>query len=237
MLETKPDVVSRIETADLVHHRLFLASPQYGGMCHTIFARSLSDLSGVCAKYGVPFRPCFYLNESFIPRARNYCADTFLESGAEHLLFVDSDIGFKPEDAIELLVLQAQNPQFEVIGAAYKKKALDAGYTFNNEKPFDAGSTVPVEVRGIGTGFMMIRREVFVQLAEAFPQFKYTTDDDRPPFDGKEIMQFFTGEIDPVSRRYLTEDYWFSRRCEDIGIRTWLCPWMRLQHAGTFIFE
>ena len=96
---------------------------------------------------------------------------------------------------------------------------------------------MPVEVKGIGTGFMMIRREVFQKFDKAFPQYRYLTDDDHAPFNGKEIALYFQAEIDPVSRRYLSEDYWFSRRCQEIGVRTWLCPWMRLRHAGMFIFE
>jgi hypothetical protein len=38
------------------------------------------------------------------------------------------------------------------------------------------------------------------------------------------------------SKRYLSEDYKF---CQDViaaGQKIWLCPWMKLQHAGTYIF-
>lgn len=38
------------------------------------------------------------------------------------------------------------------------------------------------------------------------------------------------------SKRYLSEDYWFCQKVQELGLRTWLCPWMRTQHVGTYIF-
>jgi hypothetical protein len=38
------------------------------------------------------------------------------------------------------------------------------------------------------------------------------------------------------SKRYLSEDYWFCQKAQEAGIRTWFCPWMKLQHVGTYIF-
>ena len=41
----------------------------------------------------------------------------------------------------------------------------------------------------------------------------------------------------PIStKRYLSEDYWFCQKAQGIGLRTWFCPWMKLQHVGTYIF-
>lgn len=36
--------------------------------------------------------------------------------------------------------------------------------------------------------------------------------------------------------RYLSEDYKFCQDVINAGMHVWLCPWMKLQHAGTFIF-
>jgi hypothetical protein len=38
------------------------------------------------------------------------------------------------------------------------------------------------------------------------------------------------------SKRYLSEDYWFCQKAQDIGLKTWFCPWMKMQHVGTYIF-
>lgn len=38
------------------------------------------------------------------------------------------------------------------------------------------------------------------------------------------------------SKRYLSEDYWFCQKVQRIGLKTWICPWMRTQHVGSYIF-
>ena len=39
-----------------------------------------------------------------------------------------------------------------------------------------------------------------------------------------------------TSKRYLSEDYWFCQLVRKMGLKVWLCPWMHLQHAGTYVF-
>jgi hypothetical protein len=46
----------------------------------------------------------------------------------------------------------------------------------------------------------------------------------------------YTAKAATRSKRYLSEDYWFSQKCQEIGLRTWLCPWMKLQHMGSYVF-
>jgi GT2 family glycosyltransferase len=51
------------------------------------------------------------------------------------------------------------------------------------------------------------------------------------------IHAFFDCIIDPESKRYLSEDYFFCRKARDIGLRIWTCPWMQLQHIGAYVFK
>ena len=107
----------------------------------------------------------------------------------------------------------------------------------------------PVEVLEIGTGFMMCRREVFSQWKEAYPQFQYKPDHNRSEhFKGdRYIHAYFDTVIDnekymPMgssnqSDRYLSEDYAFCQLARHIGIKIWLCPWMKLGHIGTYVFD
>ena len=107
----------------------------------------------------------------------------------------------------------------------------------------------PVEVLEIGTGFMMCRREVFAQWKEAYPQFQYKPDHNRSEhFKGdRYIHAYFDTVIDndkymPMgssnqSDRYLSEDYAFCQLARHIGIKIWLCPWMKLGHIGTYVFD
>jgi hypothetical protein len=253
----------KVPVEELRKRKLFLATPMYGGQCAGMFARSVADLTALCTHYGIGLQMYFLFNESLITRARNYCCDEFIRSDATHMMFIDSDIGFNPNDVLALLALQDDDSEYDVIGGPYPKKciswekvkmAVDKGFADedpNNLEKFvgdyvfnpkgGAGSIPigePVEVLEIGTGFMMVRKKTLLKFTEKFPQYSYRPDHVRTEhFDGtREIMQFFQAEIDPVSKRYLSEDYWFCQKIQELGMKTWFCPWMKLQHVGTYIF-
>jgi hypothetical protein len=253
----------QINLDELRKNKLFIATPMYGGQCGGIFAKSIADLAALCAKHQIPLQLYFLFNESLITRARNYCCDEFMRSDAQHLMFIDSDIGFDPQDIIAMMALQIQNKDYDIIGGPYPKKciswekikhAVDKGvadenpgvlekyvgdYVFNPK----AGQTEillsePVEVLEIGTGFMLIKKEALLKFQEAYTQYLYRPDHVRTQhFDGsRKIMMYFQAEVDSKSERYLSEDYWFCQKAQEIGLKTWLCPWMRLQHLGSYIY-
>lgn len=46
-----------------------------------------------------------------------------------------------------------------------------------------------------------------------------------------------TGIAKPnYSNRYLSEDYMFCQWVRNAGLKVWLCPWMKLQHVGSYVF-
>lgn len=243
--------------------KLFLAVPMYGGQCCGMFAKSVADLTALCTHHGIQLQQYFLFNESLITRARNYCCDVFMRSECQHMMFIDSDIGFDPRDVLAMMALQIDKPEYSIIGGPYPKKciswekikhAVDKGvadqdpnvlekfvgdYVFNpKNQQSEIPLNEPVEVLEIGTGFMMITKEAMQTFYDSYPQYLYKPDHVRTEdFDGtREILQFFQAEIDPASKRYLSEDYWFCQKAQAIGLRTWFCPWMRLQHVGTYIF-
>jgi hypothetical protein len=47
----------------------------------------------------------------------------------------------------------------------------------------------------------------------------------------------FDTMIDPIDKRYLSEDYTFCRRWQKIGGDIWLDPSISLNHYGSFCFQ
>lgn len=255
----------KIELEKLRKNGLFVATPMYGGQCAGMFARSIADLSALCSQNGIPLQLYFLFNESLITRARNYCCDEFMRSQSKHLMFIDSDIGFNAQDVLALMALQTNEPEkYDIIGGPYPKKciswekikaAVDKGvadedpsvlekyvgdYVFNpkgGQQSIQIGE--PCEVLEIGTGFMMITKDAMQKFADTYKDLMYRPDHVRTEaFDGsREIMQYFQAEIDPKSKRYLSEDYWFCQKAQEAGLKTWFCPWMKMQHVGTYIFS
>lgn len=61
--------------------------------------------------------------------------------------------------------------------------------------------------------------------------------------DREDIPAIIKDELDLIktdagkkSKRYLSEDYWFSQKCQELNLGTYLCPWMKLQHMGAMVF-
>lgn len=248
---------------ELRKRRLFVAAPMYGGQCAGMFTKSIANLSSICTANGISLQYYFLFNESLITRARNYCVDEFLRSNATHLMFIDSDIGFEAQDVLAMMALQSDESEYDVLCGPYPKKciawekilqAVNAGKADQNPNELEkyVGDYVfnpksgtgkiplgePCEVREGGTGFMMIRRATFDKYREAFPELSYKPDHVRTKhFDGtREIHAYFDCIIDPETKRYLSEDYMFCYNVQKMGGKVWLCPWMRLQHVGSFIF-
>lgn len=243
--------------------KIFLATPMYGGQCHGAYTKALADLMILCTKHQIDVKLFFMFNESLITRARNYLADEFLRSGYDYLLFIDSDIHFEAQDVLVMSHFAIKNEDMDIVCGPYPKKAIswekikqavDRGfadknpllleefvgdYVFNpTEEITSFKIDEPVQVKEGGTGFMLIKRKVFEAFDKAFPERMYKPDHVRTKnFDGsREIMAYFDCVIDPVSKRYLSEDYMFCQYARDIGLKVWMLPWVKLKHAGTYIF-
>ena len=94
---------------------------------------------------------------------------------------------------------------------------------------------------------MLIKKQVFNDFREAYPQFAYTPDHNRSEhFTGdRDIHAYFDtvidsdaylGDISGKSNRYLSEDYFFCQFVRRLGYKIWLCPWMKIGHMGSYIF-
>jgi len=255
-----------IDLEILRKRKLFIATPMYGGQCHGMYTKSTADLAKLCTHYGIEVKFFYLFNESLITRARNYCVDEFMRSDYTHLMFIDSDIGFDPNDVLTMLALMdTDNPDNDkhIMCGPYPKKtiawekikrAVDKGYADDNPgelerfvgdyvfNPTEGQRQVrldePVKVLEGGTGFMMITKQAFDKFAEAYPDYSYKPDHVRTKhFDGsREIMMYFQALIDEKSKRYLSEDYMFCQWMREIGEDTWLCPWMKLLHTGSYTF-
>ncbi len=96
-----------------------------------------------------------------------------------------------------------------------------------------------LSVKHIGTGFMMIKREVLEKMSDAFPELKY--DDDINVLQGTEndhLYAFFNCEIHKLSgkQHYLSEDFMFCKRWSDLGNEIFADITIPLTHTGTHSF-
>ena len=236
---------------------LFIATPMYGGMCAGKYTASMLKLIPALESRGWKYTFLFRFNESLIDRARNALAANFLVGDCTHLLFIDADIGFEPEDIIKMVqadkdvicgIYPSKAINWRTVGDAARKGVPDedlhkhTGTWVVNFVNYDGNATVkvdePFEVWNGGTGMMLIKRQVLKDLENTIERYRVNEADEiMRKFEGKGIPRFFATSIDPISGVLLSEDYHFCRLWREAGGKVWAAPWVRLAHVGTYIFE
>jgi hypothetical protein len=90
-----------------------------------------------------------------------------------------------------------------------------------------------------GTGFQLIKRNVFERMIKAYPETKYKALHafPRPSQPSDNLYALFDCMIDPETGVYLSEDYAFCRRWRAIGGEIWLDLQSQLTHTGSYSFR
>ncbi|HTK36691.1 MAG TPA: hypothetical protein VL358_15580 [Caulobacteraceae bacterium] len=227
---------------------VLLATPCYGGMANILFFNSVLRLQKACQARGLKLEVLLTGGDALITRARSRIATDFLrQTDHSHLLFVDADIGFDPEHLFRLLkadkplvggVYPLKTLHWDKIPEAVRRGARDLqaaalGYVVRFLPNPD--QTVALEdgfgpVAYVGTGFMLIAREVLETLAAAHPELHCSIDDVNA--ESKATVMFFDTMIDPATNEHLSEDYAFCKRWRDCGGEIWADFQSPMSHIG-----
>ena len=253
----------KIDLNKLRESKFFIATPCYGGALTEPYFRSTIKLMTWFNGHKVPLAFGTIANESLVTRARNVLLAYFLNSDYTHLMFIDADIEFQVDDILKLWL----HDKDVVVGAYPKKGvnwshikesvildpskeltpnqigALGSDYAINFKFMDRENKQVKVEnglieLHDAGTGFMMIKRKAIDSIIEHYPEIKYVNDVQMGGVDLKDkFYALFDTMIDPIDKRYLSEDYTFCRRWQEMKGQIWLDPSISLNHYGSFCFQ
>ncbi|MBN8749379.1 Uncharacterised protein [Xylophilus ampelinus] len=246
-----------LDPAALSAIRPFVATPSHSGALSSLYVRSLLGLVNLAWAHGFAMQTRFLDGDSLIPRARNRLAAEFMADPRwTHLFWIDADIGFEPDAALRLLL-----SGHDVVAGVYPYKldgwpeqglaqALPAGST---RADFDArharyplnaaGPALEVDADGFAevldapTGFMLIARTVLEKMAMAMPELRYTPDAGDHANAHLPHWRFFDTLAEPGGGRYLSEDFAFCRRWQQLGGRVLVDLRSRLAHQGTHTWQ
>ena len=211
--------------------RVHICMPCYGGMLTEQTFMSYIKWANTCRQLGIDWTMETMTNESLISRARNTLVAKFLNNpDSTHLMFVDADIGWEPWHLLVLL-----DRQKDVIGGLYPMKSLPVKWCVNGFDGAEEGADGLQEVSKTGTGFMLIKRDVFDKL-NAHPATKPFANDIGLPVELNPHMKTY---FDTAVRenRYYSEDWTFCENWRDLGGKVWVDKRILLRHTGTYVFD
>lgn len=226
---------------------LVVGTPCYGGMMCTEYTQSILALKEGLDASGHKLTCIFLGNESLIQRGRNTIAHHFLKTDASHLLFVDADQKFRPADVANMIradkdIIVGPVPMKGInwerirMGATLGFKNLSNLSGIFNITPLDghemSDPNQPFQIKHGGTGFMLIKREVFDKLKQ-FTQTYTNGGSSIPP--GEAVFDFF--QVAVKDKQLLSEDYNFCDNYRSIGGTIWAAPWCELGHFGSYCFS
>ena len=166
---------------------------------HSRCAFSLYNLGKALSKAGIE-HSLFLSPGTLIANQRHELVKAAQEWGATHVMFIDSDIVFKPSHVIELI-----NFNEPIVGAAYSKRIEPVIPTawhkiddWNTHVKLQEQTDSHIQVEAMALGFCLIELSVFDKL-------------DLPWF----ILGFNNGQ-------YTGEDIEFFRNCKNNNIPVWL---------------
>lgn len=214
---------------------LFLCTPTHDGRVHIPYHQG-------CLRTTAAFHERIQIAHRagpILPRNRDLLTDGFLDSPATHMLCVDSDIGFGPEQVQALLDLR-----LPFVAGTYSKKQqnreIPADYTGETRgEPFAtlfaSGQRGPVidkplwKSKHVPAGFMLIERGTIERMAGAYRQLQYQVNQ----------VGLITGLWSPEFQQgvsYAGEDVAFCRRWTALGGEIWMHRGVVVEHHGDQVY-
>lgn len=221
---------------DLSPFNLLIVTPSMDGSVDLNYQNSLKYTEKLIEEHGGKCSAYFVKYVSDIAYARAKLFSEFVRKKEfTHLLFIDADMGFHPQEVAYFLLLQR-----DFISAVGPKKTYPIEFAYNMND--DNGNLVPLyheldtnvaEVPFVGGAFVMISRNCANRLAESYPELQYYSPDGKIEY----------GVFDPViltengQKRRLSEDYAFCHRWKKIGGKIEAKLDAHLTHTGYHTFE
>tara|TARA_B100000676_G_C17881263_1_gene734068 strand:+ start:167 stop:937 length:771 start_codon:yes stop_codon:yes gene_type:complete len=220
-----------------------IATPMIDGSCCSNYLKSVVSSMSLLKDLHVNCNIMTLDGCSIIELARNTMVKGFLDSNADFLMFIDSDMGFDPAYIPLMMyfnkdVITGPSPQKQInwnsINEAYKSganfKLEDLPYIGGKYilQGLDSGTSFNVmdltELNWCGTGFTLIKREVFEGL-EGVTKIIYSPQGEYNLFFKVDYSE--DGVFDG-------EDAYFTKLAKKNGFEIWLCPWMEITHVGKY---
>lgn len=203
--------------------RILVATPSYDGRVDVWYASALHQTTLIGIENDIYFHPVFMSYDALIQRSRNDLVALAVEQDFDGILWIDSDIEWAPQWAIE-----AVNLGRDVIGLpCIKKSATEESY--NVKATMDqlvADEKGLMSVESIGTGFLYLSKDAFKYLWDNSEAYVHNGQNKRWVFE----VKIQDGDI-------ISEDVLMCQKLKEGGFKIFIDPAKTCNHIGTLKFS
>jgi hypothetical protein len=225
---------------------IIIGTPLAGSVCHEPYLFSVINTGNYLKSHGID-KGLATVGGSWTAEARNTIAALFMADKLRtHLMFIDGDIAWKPQDVKRLI-----DADVPIIGALYPRKHLvweaAAGWDGKNVvelsnqvmrrswpcEPVGERVADRVPVDWLQTGFLLIRRDALeIVRAHKGETHAYFGPKEEPMYS---YFDYPLRESKGKMRRF-GEDYAFCKDAQAAGLQVWRLLDVELRHVGQVTF-
>lgn len=204
-------------------YHLFVGTPVYSDFVSRKYHESMLLLVDACLNSGVRLTLRTH-DGTFIYENRDILTEQFYQSGADTLLWVDSDIVFTAND-VNVLIQDLKLQPVEMVTGLYRRKQAVLGYDVQllNEPAIHVDGGTLQQAASCGAGFLAMRRSVIEKLRATMGPCGTG-----PYPEARRLWE-------PVNN--LTEDIAFCHRWRAIGGEIFLDARASVGHVGVFEYR
>jgi len=194
--KASPEEMDYVDNEEMRDFKVLVGMPCYGGNLTTEACQGLIRVGQRSVDLDIPVDFYFVTSESLVCRARNLTVAHFLSSVKDytHLMFIDSDTKFDGDDIFKMLHYNK-----DWLAGAVPVKTLPIRHVIDIELEDDIANITRdkklVELSNMGGAFNLIKRRVFEQMIEAYPELHSDRRDVESEFFASMVPSTETGGV------------------------------------------
>ena len=202
--------------------KVLIATPSYDGKIDVWYANSLAQTILLGIQNNIFFQAIYMSYDALVQRARNDLVGIAIENDYDYILWIDADMEWDPQKALELI-----QSDYDVIGLPVIKKSPYQELYNIKIKPEDLvqDENGLIKVDSIGTGFLKMSRPAFQYLWDNSEPYVHNEQDRRWIFD----VKIQDGDI-------ISEDVLVCQKLREGGFDIYIDPSSTCNHIGTMKF-
>lgn len=199
---------------------VLIASPSHDGKVDVWHCAALTETAKIGLTKNINIIPIYMSFDALVQRARNDIFQmVYMNDIIDDLIFIDCDIDWNPSDIFKLL-----DYNHEIVAVPVPKKSDYEQYNIKSLTKMEINDEGLVEVDGVGTGFMRIRKDAVKKIYER-------SDEYTEPHKEKPVRMVFN--IDIIDGELYSEDMVFCKKWKDLGGKIYIDPSIVCGHSGT----